>query len=298
MKQFIRKIILYSLPLLLFAIIMEIVVEQIPNSYTYKQQYMENNAHHIKNLILGSSIAYDGIDAKELNNAFNLANSSQCFEDDYRLLSKYIDKMDSLQNVILPMIYASPYIISSSNRRVYYTIYMDIYPRFPISKYSFECFNLELMAKKCVKAIILHEDMMRCDSLGQRLGHTLALRGEDWKDINKLVSNDTFTSKASIPYFEENNEFLNNIALICQKHNVNLWLIEMPVMPEYKEQMPLKQIHKMETMIDDVTKKYPNVHSLNYQDWGDSNCFWNATHLNTNGAKLLTKEINYLLQHK
>ena len=46
------------------AMAMELLVEQIPNSYTYKRQYMEQHATSLQTLILGSSYAYDGIDAE------------------------------------------------------------------------------------------------------------------------------------------------------------------------------------------------------------------------------------------
>ena len=150
MKNFLLKILIYTLPIVLVAVGLEIYVERIPNSYTYKRTYMEQHASEIQILVLGSSYAYDGIDAEVLPNAFNLANSSQCFEDDYRLLLRYIVDMDSLQTVVLPLSYSSLQMVSSSNRRGYYTIYMDLYPRWPISKYSFECFNLELMTKKII----------------------------------------------------------------------------------------------------------------------------------------------------
>ena len=126
MRKFLKKILLYALPIILMSVAMELLVEQIPNSYTYKRQYMEQHAAQVQTLVLGSSYAYDGIDAAQLPNAFNLANSSQCFEDDYHLLAKYLPAMDSLKTVILPLSYSSLQMVSSSNRRGYYTIYMDL----------------------------------------------------------------------------------------------------------------------------------------------------------------------------
>ena len=86
---------------------MEFVAEAIPNSYTYKRDYMEQQGAQIQTLILGSSNAYDGLNPSVLPYAFNLANSSQTLEDDYRLLAKYIDSMDSLQTVIVGLGYHS-----------------------------------------------------------------------------------------------------------------------------------------------------------------------------------------------
>lgn len=290
MRSFIKKILFYLLPIALLSIGLEVYVEHIPNSYTYKRQYMEQHATTIQTLILGSSYAYDGIDASVLPAAFNLANSSQCFEDDYHLLSKYLPQMDSLQTVVLPLSYSSLQMVSSSNRRVYYTIYMDIYPRWPLSKYSFECCNLELAMKKIIR-YLLHEDLVRCDSLGQRLGHSLATRPKDWKDTQALVKNDCFVGAAAQPYVEENIQWLQQIAALCESRDVTLYLIAMPVLEEYRRAMPAEQIARMMCVIQDMAETYPHVQVLDYQFWGTDDDFYNATHLNTTGAEVLTTEI-------
>ena len=287
MNHFLRKILWYSVPILLGVIILEIVVERIPNSYTYKRTYMERHCDSIRTLILGHSCAYDGIDAEVLPEAFNLANSSQCFEDDYSLLARYLPKMDSLKVVILPVSYSSLQMVSSSNRRAYYTIYMDIYPRWPISKYSFECFNLELLIKKCVK-YLLNTDMVQCDSLGQRLGHTMLNRPLDWQNTQSLLANDRFVGQSAIPYVEENKKWLHMLAELCTNKNVLLYLIAMPMLPDYRHGMPKEQIMLMEQVMHSLTKEYDCVRFIDYQEWGYEDDFWNATHLNTDGAKRFT----------
>lgn len=297
MQTFLKKIILYFLPLVILFIGLEIYVESIPNSYTYKRQYVEQHATSLQTLILGSSYAYDGIDAALLPHAFNLANSSQCFEDDCRLLAKYLPQMDSLQTVILPLSYSSLQMVSSSNRRGYYTIYMDLYPRWPISKYSFECFNLELMTKKIIKHT-LREDVVRCDSLGQRLGHTLASRPDDWQQTQALVSNDRFVGPAAMPYVEENIQWLQQMATLCEGRGVTLCLVAMPMLEEYRKAMPHEQIVLMEHVMQQLTDTYPHVQVLDYQSWGTDDDFYNATHLNTIGARRLTREMGVELRNK
>ena len=290
MPTFLKKILLYALPIILMAVAMELLVEQIPNSYTYKRQYMEQHASEIQTLVLGSSYAYDGIDTEYLPHAFNLANSSQCFEDDYRLLQRYIVDMDSLQTVLLPLSYSSLQMVSSSNRRGYYTIYMDLYPRWPISKYSFECFNLELMTKKIIKHT-LREDVVRCDSLGQRIGHTLDTRPTDWQDTEALIANDRFVGPAAQPYIEENTYWLRRIALECQVIGVEFYIVKMPALQDYRDAMPPEQVDAMNQAIEFIASKFDCVRVLDYQDWGTDADFWNATHLNTDGARRLTMEM-------
>lgn len=291
MKNFLLKILIYTLPIVLVAVGLEIYIESIPNSYTYKRTYMEQHAAEIKTLILGSSYAYDGIDPNVLDAAFNLANSSQCFEDDYALLQRYIVYLDSLERVILPISYSSLQMVSSSNRRGYYTIYMDLYPRWPISKYSFECFNLELMLKKIVKHT-LREDVVRCDSLGQRIGHTLVSRPiADWKNTEKLIANDHFVGKSAQEYVDENTYWLRRIALECHVSGVELYVVIMPSLEEYRQGMPQEQIDAMYDAIEFVKGKFDCVKVLDYRDWGSNNDFWNATHLNTQGARRFTEEL-------
>ena len=291
MQKFLQKILTYTLPIALLAIGLELYVESIPNSYTYKRTYMEQHAADIQTLVLGSSYAYDGIDTKLLDHAFNLANSSQCFEDDYLLLQRYITHMDSLKRVILPLSYSSLQMVSSSNRRGYYTIYMDLYPRWPISKYSFECFNLELMIKKII-SYILQRDVVRCDSLGQRVGHTLADRSkEQWQSTEALILNDHFLGVAAQPYIDENQLWLHRMTALCQAHDVALWLIAMPMMEDYRIGMPVEQIAIMQEVLKSIDTTFECVTVLDYQGWGTEDDFWNATHLNTTGAQRFTEAL-------
>lgn len=187
--------------LVVLAIGMEIAGEAIPNSYTYKREYMETNGSEIKTLILGSSNAYDGLNPSELPAAFNLANSSQTLEDDYRLLTKYIDRMDSLETVIIGLGYHSLGEAQETHRRTYYTIYMDLYPRWPISRNSLEIMDLRLLTKKIIKYMV-SRDVTRCGSLGQRIGHTreAAEKGDEFwnKDVESLVDNDQWESNKNI----------------------------------------------------------------------------------------------------
>jgi hypothetical protein len=168
---------------------------------------------------------------------------------------------------------------------------MDLYPRWPISKYSFECFNLELMAKKIIKHT-LREDVVRCDSLGQRIGHTFASRpAVDWQDTLALVANDRFVGSAAQPYIEENTYWLRQIALECQVRGVELHVVKMPALQEYRAAMPQEQVEAMNCAITTIANKFDCVHVLDYQAWGTDADFWNATHLTTDGARRLTMEM-------
>lgn len=296
MKKFLRHIALFLLPLLIVAVALEFVAESIPNSYTYKRDYMEQHGAQIQTLILGSSNAYDGLNPNVLPHAFNLANSSQTLEDDYRLLAKYIDSMDSLQTVIVGLGYHSLGATTEDNRRTYYTIYMDLYPRWPISKYSFEVCNLEMLVKKIIKYAV-SRDVTRCDSLGQRVGHTkeAAQSEAEWwnKDVDALVENDKLDiinhkleiSKA----VTENIEWLTSIVDLCNTHNVKPVIVLMPVMEEYKRLLPKEQIALMEDVLHSLDSSAICIDTSEWEIPADG--WYNATHLTKEASEEFTMKI-------
>jgi hypothetical protein len=292
MKRFLRDIALFVLPLLIIAVAMEFVAESIPNSYTYKRDYMEEHGAEIQTLILGSSNAYDGLNPRVLPNAFNLANSSQTLEDDYRLLAKYIDSMDSLQTVIVGLGYHSLGVTKEEHRRTYYTIYMDLYPRWPISKYSFEVCNPEMLIKKIIKYAV-SRDVTRCDSLGQRVGHTreAAQSGAEWwnKDVLSLVGNDSFQFSVISSQMEENTRYLHAIVDVCNAHNVQPVIVLMPVMGEYKRKLPEEQVALMGDVLQSLDS---SAICIDASEWSiPADGWYNATHLTKEASESFTQEL-------
>ena len=292
MRKFLRQIFLYALPILVVAIVLEIVAEAIPNSYTYKRQYMEQHGGEVKTLILGSSNAYDGLNPNVLPKAFNLANSSQTLEDDYRLLAKYIDFMDSLQTVIIGLGYHSLGTTKEEHRRTYYTIYMDLYPRWPLSKYSFEVFNPQLLLKKIIKYTV-SRDVTRCDSLGQRVGHTkeAAESGAEWwnKDVLSLVENDRMVSGKWSMVIEENTRYLKTIVDLCNTHNVKPVIVQMPVMREYKKRLPAEQVALMNDVLLSLDSSAICIDASEWEIPADG--WYNATHLTKEASEEFTRKI-------
>lgn len=278
---------------------MEFVAESIPNSYTYKREYMEQHGAHIQTLILGSSNAYDGLNPSVLPQVFNLANSSQTLEDDYRLLAKYIDSMDSLQTVIVGLGYHSLGATTEDNRRTYYTIYMDLYPRWPISKYSFEVCNPEMLVKKIIKYAV-SRDVTRCDSLGQRVGHTLeaAQSGAEWwnKDVLSLVENDRMVIGKWSMVIEENTRYLHAIVDLCNAHNVQPVIVQMPVMEEYKRLLPKEQVALMDEVLQSLDSSAICIDASEWEIPEDG--WYNATHLTKEASAPFTLQISSILLAK
>lgn len=292
MKKFLRHIALFLLPLLIIAVVLEIVAESIPNSYTYKRTYMEQHAGEIQTLFLGSSNAYDGFNPSVVPHAFNLANSSQTIEDDYRLLSRYIDAMDSLNTVVLGLGYQSLALKTHANRKMYYTIYMDLYPRWPLSEYSFEVFNLELLLKKITKYTV-SRDIMRCDSLGQRVGHTREAveRGtEFWnRDVEGMVDNDKMYVNRQWGTIDANYRLICQMVDMCNARGVTPVIVVLPVMEEYKKRLPIEQVELYEDVLQSLDSFAICIDASEWEIPEDG--WYNATHLTKEASEEFTRKI-------
>ena len=292
MKRFLQDIGLFSVVALLFFGALELIAESIPNSYTYKRDYMEHHGAQIQTLILGSSNAYDGLNPSVLPCAFNMANSSQTLEDDYRLLAKYINSMDSLRTVIVGLGFHSLAATPEANRRMYYTIYMDLYLRWPICKYSFEVCNPEMLVKKIIKYAV-SRDVTRCDSLGQRIGHTkeAAQTGAEWwnKDVLSLVENDRLEIGNCKLEIENNIHYLHAIVDLCNAHNVKPVIVQMPVIKEYKRRLPEEQVALMKEVLQSLDS---SAICIDASEWSISEDGWyNATHLTREASIPFTRHL-------
>src|SRR5690606_14956820 len=98
------QLLIFSIPILLSLLFLEVFVRQIPNDYSYKRDYLDKNANLVETLFLGNSHIYFGINPEHMGpNTFNGAHISQSLDYDYKILSKYQDRWKELKFIIIPM---------------------------------------------------------------------------------------------------------------------------------------------------------------------------------------------------
>lgn len=182
--------------------------------------------------------------------------------------------------VIVGLGYHSLGATKEDHRRTYYTIYMDLYPRWPLSKYSFEVCNPQLLLKKIIKYAV-SRDVTRCDSLGQRVGHTKAAAesGAEWwnKDVDAMVANDRLEIRKWTSEIEENTRYLHAIVDLCNAHKVKPVIVQMPVMNEYKRQLPVEQVELYDNVLHSLDNVAVCIDASECEIPSDG--WYNATHL-------------------
>lgn len=289
MKRFLIYISSLLVPLFLCMVILEVVVVKIPNSYSYKYNYVKTRGDSIKILAIGHSQIYDGFDPSVFGNiAFNMGNSSQEFIDDYYVLRELLDDMPNLKVVILPIGYSDVSMANQkfeiSERGTYYHEYMnvDYDGQLPL-KYRYEGLNIPKAFSKICKYFFKHEDIVGCDSLGKR--NKYKLEDRTWKlEDNKVISK-FYSLKGSSGFVIRGEEFLEKIVVMLRERHIRIVLVSTPY---YRES--LRDINVSQQLFSDAFilsfSKRNNIQYLNYQSSGyfTEDDFYDEAHLSEIGA--------------
>jgi hypothetical protein len=169
---------------------------------------------------------------------------------------------------------------------------MDLYPRWPINEYSYEVFNLELLLKKITKYIV-SRDIMRCDSLGQRVGHTKDVLGggtEFWnRDVEGMAEHDKISINRSGGIIDANYRLVCQMVDMCNARGITPVIVVLPVMEEYKNRLPVEQVKLYEDLLlslDSVAV------CIDASEWDIPEDGWyNATHLTKEASEAFTRKI-------
>ena len=309
MKQFLKTIILFFIPIALGFCALEIGMRTVPNSYSFKKNWLDKNISSVHIWTFGSSHGLYGISPKYFSKpAFNSAHVSQPLKYDYFIFDKFIDRADSLEWIVLPISY---FTLTSKMedgeewwRIKNYCLYYDCpYHRWK-TKYNTELEGNPLSVYKQIKRVgrywIKGVDDRDCDSLGFGLGYSKEGRNENWwMDGSQRAKIHTKDIVKSQPIIQENIEYMETIISICEQKQVNVLIITTPVCSTYYDCVDSTQYTLMVETCKSFAKEYNNVQYLNL--FKDSRFveddFHDSDHLATEGATKLTKILDeYIAQ--
>ena len=78
MSKFIKKVLIFSTPIIIFIILMEVLLREIPNDYSYKKNYLDTHSSEIETLFLGSSHTYYGVNPEFIkSNSFKISQKKR-----------------------------------------------------------------------------------------------------------------------------------------------------------------------------------------------------------------------------
>lgn len=299
MEKFITRLLLFLSPIVISAVLMEVLLRKIPNDYQYKCNYLNKNSNNINVLILGSSHAYYGIDPQLMRHkSFNAAYVAQSLFYDWQIVKKYDKNWRNLKFIILPVDYFSLYGKLENGIESWRVKDYNIYYGISSNNYTD---NSEVLSNKLLldmervkSAYVNHEHNILCSSLGWGTEY-LSRKKRNLFKTGKLAAKRHFVIREG--FFKENVEVLTSIIEYANKNHVKVLLYTSPAYKTYVQNLNPQQLNSTINMLYTISKKYDNVFYINLLNNNSfkADDFYDADHLDDLGAKKLTYKIDSLL---
>ena len=308
MKKFILQIIfIFFLPILCVAIVAEYSLRQIPNDYSYKNQWMEMNSKNIHILCLGSSSVFFGINPIYFDKkAFNGAHVSQSLAYDNFIFNKFINRMDSLQYLVLDINILSPFSSLENTEEWWrvknYCIYYgsnyhpgEIKYNYELAVHKLSTFKNALNGLKSILGLHQYSNI-NVSELGFGLNYSSKNKILDWDNgkPNALRQNELIKKQVPLNLMVKNKMYINEIIKKCVERNIKVLLISTPSYRTFRENLDTNYLKVKNEFCRSFVSEKNNVEFVDFSN--DirfiEEDYFDAYHLNEIGAKKFTTIIN------
>lgn len=296
MKQLFGQIFLLILPLVLVGISLEFLIREIPNDYSYKRNYLDENSNSIDILILGGSHSYYGVNPDYfIGNAFNASHVSQSLDYDFEIIKKYENNWNHLKYIMISIDYITLFsrvsLGGESWRVKNYEIYYNINKSLKKSDNSeVFCFNPFISLKRIYSYYFNKESSITCSKLGFGM-----VEMEQQQDLIATgMEAAKRHTKSLTKCFEENIVILKKIIDFASKNDIDVIFFTSPVYHTYLNNLNETQLNTTINTMNDIVKDDSSCFYYNLLEDSsfDVHDYRDADHLNSNGAKKLSLKLN------
>ena len=300
MKRFIASVSLFSLIVLLAGSAFEWSIRRIPNVYIFKDSMMTARGAEFSTLVIGSSVAHQGIDPAvfpDCATAFNLAFPGEMTTYNCMTFFHYAPRLTRLRHLIWGFAYQQLYlddrIHENMMNRYGHRIYMGIDEQPGIVEHL-ECLALKSLAvRKFTKYYFKGETDEPFAPSG--LDYSPHRRGDIWKP--KIKKNAGENSKEMHLHSKErdmNIRLVHEVLDYCRNKGIRVSIIVPPVYPAYHDACdPALKTYNV-NFFKSLEKEYANLKVFYY--FGDTRYeehdFSNGDHLSSDhGAQKFTRRL-------
>lgn len=289
---------------MVLTIVFEISLRAIPNDYYNKRKNFEDNIDKIEVLVLGNSHAFRGINPHYLGaNSFNMAYVSQSLDIDFEIIEKYKFKLTQLKKIILTISYSTFFSKLSDSpenwRLKNYYLYEKLNRYFSFNN------SLEIMSNtfsvnvnRLIKYYIYSQNPLQADDLGYGK-YDIKMNNDFTKTglkASKRHSKELNRFNIQATFFDYKYKLLK-LANWCKNNGIQLILCTLPAYKSYTKNLNSVQMDLTIEYCKYLNDNFNEVYYYNFLN--DINFvksdFFNADHLNDNGAKKLTLMLNELI---
>lgn len=299
MKTFIRKLSFFVILIFIGWAGLEIFYRAVPNNYTVKDKHIKASYNDIEVLLFGNSHSFYGLNPSFFEQyALNVSNISQTLMYDELLFNKHIDSLTALKYIVLPVEYSS--LGQDDNmpelqwRKYFYETQMGLktgmVSPFDIKRYSLALSPRFSLTVGSMQKFFNNGTIADCNDMGWA-----PLQGVNGELNNLQSAKATVQKHEKSQYkFDKNIYRLKSIIDTCKSRGIKVLLVTMPVTSYYADNINKEKFTLIMKECNTLDSKYDNVSYINlFQDSHFSNKdFYDADHLNSNGAKKCSLIVN------
>lgn len=295
MRKFIRYIILFSIPIILFVGVCELLLWNMPNDYKNKKAYLDKSAGEIEVLFLGASHTFSAINPDYISKkSYNAAYVSQSLDIDSYLLKKYDSQLKNLKCVVLPISYCTlveRLETTSEKWRINdYVRYFDMDKNVGLDYFEMIGNKLWYNLYRLLNYYILHKNPLLAEENGWRNRPfdemvDMELSGKERAALHTIHDPECFL---------ENTILLEEMIQYCSQRNIQVILLTFPAYPSYVKNMDKQQVQETFSVAEKMAEKYENVTYLNFLEDASftREDYYDSDHLNNVGAEKLSLRLN------
>jgi hypothetical protein len=306
MKKFLVRLSIFLMPgtvlTLFFIFSLEFYMTRSA-AFSLKKNFLEDNLGTIEVLVLGSSHSQNSVNPAFLKNkTSNLAFGSQPISIDYYLLDKYIDQMPKLKIVFIDV---SPHRFykdlnpSDWNGHIYSNLYDIKYnvEQYSVKNHSFFFSHPSFFTKSFLTILNPYSYKYKYNEYGFVVNDFNSRFSQLNYNIEQIDTSYIMPFDfQEIEYKKTNEHYLKMIIKRCKINDIKLIFINTPVYKTFSNKMPVEATQ----YVDSLMNQYNNVYGTKYYDFSEDKKyqiydFKNDNHLNSDGAKKFTTEIDSLI---
>ena len=286
MKLFLQNILFGSIIFIIFLILFEVfVISRIPNEFSYKYNYVNENGEKIAILLMGNSHFEKGINPELIaDSVFDFAVVARWIHYDNELLnSNILSKMPNLHTIIYPMGYRQfyrdyHYADPAPQADFFHQKYMHVwYNKFPqnVDRYLAVRYSDRIGFKQWYTTVD-----STWNGYSPYVGQSSIMKKEweAFKDITQIVN--------SALNVEEYTNYMISMAKTCKEYGVRFIVVTPPYHELLYQKISDIGVKMMYDVIECVSC-YAPIEYKNYlfdQEFRVDSLYFDCTHLNSVGA--------------
>lgn len=308
-RKFITYCLIFFIPVVIGYLMVEYFTLELPSSFKANKEYIEKNKDDFTTLILGSSQIQSAVNPEWLSSAtLNLASGDQHHDTDLKILQAFVPRLKQLKTVVIEVSYSHFELPHNGPDFWKNSLYLKFYDVNAFERPTYFKDRLVYLSNPSFfskKINELYFDETREASYNNFGFNTQNYYGQfktlDF-DQTKIDAMRSFkinqTPNKSI--FKVNTELFYRLLDYAQAHNLKVVLCEVPMYKTYHKKKNPSILHRRDSIVSEVLKKYPNTQLLSLENdtlTYSVKDYWNQSHLNPKGAKKFTATLDQLLQN-